>query len=1248
MAVELEGLSYEIEAQTGDSAKQIDALASSLEKLKSAASGGMKLGGVTNNIKKLSEAVSGIDVKNVIKIRQISKALSELGNAGKISISKSVAARIGDIGKSLDSVSDEKIARVSRLADALERLGASGVDKMPNLSKFNVPVAPADKTTEPTTDMNTANESNQRIQDVVPTGVFGKVDAFRKSIDVKDLFASAGRAANGFFRTVIPGFAQMSDAAGKAKSKLSEMKDSFSPKSALMSGMQKFGGFQQQITTGLAKLPMTLGGGLLSKVQGIASGLGGIFSGLMRIAKFRLYRTIIKIFTEGLAEGIQNVYYYSQVAGTTLAGSLDRVATAGTYVKNSLGAMAAPIIDILAPAIDFIADKLVALFNLINQVFARLAGKSSYTAAKKMATTWAGAASDAGNSAGKAAKNAADELKKTILGFDEINKLNEQNKSSGSGGGGGGGGGGGAGNGGIAFEEVPIDSAISDFVDRLKKAFEDQDWKELGTLLGQKFNEIVDSIPWAEWGEKVGNAINGAVQTAYWFLKEADFENLGAHVAEFLNNALENIEFEYVGRLLVAAFTSGIDFLIGFIRGLDFKLLATSLSDFIKGALNETKEWLQSYDWRELGNEIWQKLKDFVTNIDFAGIADAFYGAMGAVWGALGGFIIGYAEGAFNDLKAWWEKNCKGKSITELGEMLLDGIISGVKNIGSFVKEHMIDPFMDSLIGEDKWEDVQDAGEDIINNIRDGIKEFLGSPLSWVKEHIITPIRDTLTDGKNWDDLKDAGKKLVDKIKEGAYERLVPGWAKDIIAKIKELLGKDDGEVGMELPITPTPKNNSDSWLSKIKGWWDLIFGGDKNQQDFGTAPENSSKGWLGTIVGLWNKVFGGDKHDQSFGTEPEKNSSKGWLGNIKAWWNTLFGGDKNTQKFNAEGNATKLNDKIPISQKSFNSWAIFTEGTDKLSTTKKTFQTIAKFFDRQDLPAAKKIFDTIAKFTDRRNLTKEQRTFDSIANFAQRVNLSETLRTFWSIANFGERKSLSETLRTFWTIANFGERKNLTEKLRTFWSIANFGERTNNLKDWQRTFDSKAKITDVIKPKNKPIIDVDARVKSVHTGGGGRYTMAEGGVFAGNVWKSIARYASGGTPRSAQMFIAREAGPELVGTLGSHTAVMNNDQIVASVSAGVARAVAGIHFQLQGFKLPEPPQVSAYMSPVENSKTESSPEMLAEARRQNQLLARQNELLQRLLEKDTTVEVTTKQFASAANRQNRREGRTTIAVSAV
>ena len=50
--------------------------------------------------------------------------------------------------------------------------------------------------------------------------------------------------------------------------------------------------------------------------------------------------------------------------------------------------------------------------------------------------------------------------------------------------------------------------------------------------------------------------------------------------------------------------------------------------------------------------------------------------------------------------------------------------------------------------------------------------------------------------------------------------------------------------------------------------------------------------------------------------------------------------------------------------------------------------------------------------------------------------------------------------------------------------------------------------------------------------------------------------FAEGGFPVQGQMFIAREAGAELVGNVGGSTAVMNNDQIVQAVSDGVYRAV--------------------------------------------------------------------------------------------
>ena len=50
-----------------------------------------------------------------------------------------------------------------------------------------------------------------------------------------------------------------------------------------------------------------------------------------------------------------------------------------------------------------------------------------------------------------------------------------------------------------------------------------------------------------------------------------------------------------------------------------------------------------------------------------------------------------------------------------------------------------------------------------------------------------------------------------------------------------------------------------------------------------------------------------------------------------------------------------------------------------------------------------------------------------------------------------------------------------------------------------------------------------------------------------------VVKKADGGFVNTGDMFVAREAGPELVGRIGRRTAVANNDQIVTSVSEGVA-----------------------------------------------------------------------------------------------
>ena len=115
-------------------------------------------------------------------------------------------------------------------------------------------------------------------------------------------------------------------------------------------------------------------------------------------------------------------------------------------------------------------------------------------------------------------------------------------------------------------------------------------------------------------------------------------------------------------------------------------------------------------------------------------------------------------------------------------------------------------------------------------------------------------------------------------------------------------------------------------------------------------------------------------------------------------------------------------------------------------------------------------------------------------------------------------------------------------------------------------------------------------------------------GGAVGNVvdfFKNIFGFASGGFPDAGQLFIAREAGAEMVGSLGGHTAVANNDQIVEGIREGVEAAME----------------------------------------RQNQLLRRQNELLQALLEKEGSAEVNVSSFYQAVNRTNQRNGKTIIPV---
>ena len=166
----------------------------------------------------------------------------------------------------------------------------------------------------------------------------------------------------------------------------------------------------------LRRVGSQIRGGFVRAVHGGISAIRTFTRSLARIAFNRAIRSIIK----DIGQSFKDLYGYSRMFGTDFARSMDRITTASVYLRNSLAAMVAPLINMFAPAIDMIADKIVDILNFVNQLFASLNGQATYTVAKKVATTWESTFDSTANHAKKRIK----EVRNTLLGFDEINRLN--------------------------------------------------------------------------------------------------------------------------------------------------------------------------------------------------------------------------------------------------------------------------------------------------------------------------------------------------------------------------------------------------------------------------------------------------------------------------------------------------------------------------------------------------------------------------------------------------------------------------------------------------------------------------------------------------------------------------------------------------------------------------------------------------------------------------------------------------------
>lgn len=325
-----------------------------------------------------------------------------------------------------------------------------------------------------------------------------------------------------------------------------------------------------------------------------ASGLSKFGSSIVRIAKYRAIRAVIRNIMEAFSEGLQNVREYS--AGLTgegrrIANAFDSMSNHSLKMKNQLGSAFAEILTSLMPVIEKIIAWITRAADAISQFFAALGGNSRYYKAVDVSSQVEK------NLSGGA--SAAKEIRNQLMGFDEINRLDKPNEPSG--------GGGGVTSGGAnkMFEYTELDKwteKIAKIRDRLVEL-----WDNIKTAFMKAWTYIKDHFDFEQTFDDVCDIIEGAVEfvsgllSGDWAMAFAG----AAKVVQGLGNIVINVLsfIQGIGDSFFNWLTSGINSAFDWLEqktGISFSLLrnaflgvVTSVKQLWDGLFNAVKQVLQ-------------------------------------------------------------------------------------------------------------------------------------------------------------------------------------------------------------------------------------------------------------------------------------------------------------------------------------------------------------------------------------------------------------------------------------------------------------------------------------------------------------------------------------------------------------------------------------------------------------------------------------------------------------------------------
>ena len=607
---------------------------------------------------------------------------------------------------------------------------------------------------------------------------------------------------------------------------------------ALDAVKEKLDGMVQKVergTSAFAKFGSIIGKGVVGGLKGMVSMLGKGAAAMLKLSLrakkthssfnngigtllryglgVRSLFTLMSKLRSALVDGYKNLARYSSRTNAAISSLMSAL----TRLKNSFAAAFDPILRAAAPALVTLINLISNAVSKIGMLTAALTGAKTFTKATTIQEDYAKSLDKTSKSAKKA--------KAVLASFDELNILDDNSSDSTKD------------DGSVdpskMFEQVPIDSAVLDFADKLKKAFEEADWKGLGTLLGDKINELVDSVDWSGWGTKIGKGMNAAIQTLYYTVDTVDWVNIGKHLAEAVNSIINEVDWDIFGRLLAKKFTVALDVAGGFLKELDWTAVLQAFTSGFSGFYNELQEWLESKDWHQIGEIITAKLSDALRNGNVEGAVKSFFDAFTEAINSLADLMDGidFYQVA-KDLVEMLIRAVSGVSWDELTEALGRLIGESVDAVIQILAGSLAD------VGNYFKEKTQEAGGDAVAGFFLGIKDAIFGVGAWIVDNIFKPFWNGICDAFEIHSpskkMVEVGKFIMEGLKNGISGAIstVVNAVKELPGKIVEKLkstnwvqqGKDiigsiyNGFVAMKEKLPAAIKTIGDNVAAKLKG----------------------------------------------------------------------------------------------------------------------------------------------------------------------------------------------------------------------------------------------------------------------------------------------------------------------------------------------------------------------------------------------------------------------------------------------